>query len=57
MNRQKVWFLSDAYVPVTKRKHQGGDSVMICAGIVDQTIKEPINEGFKTEHCNLDFRN
>lgn len=54
----KWWLLSDADVPVSKIKQQGGGSVEICAVIVDQTIMEPfkVDEWFKlnsAKYCNF----
>ena len=48
----KGWILSNSKVPVAKRKQQRGGSVMILAGIVNQTINGPfkIDEG-ETELC------
>ena len=56
----KKWILSNRDVPVAKRKQQRGHSLMIMAGIVNQTITGPfkVNEKVKLNSANYcDFMN
>ena len=49
----KGWIFTNSDVPVTKRRQQGGESVMIWAGIVDQTIIASFKvEGVKRNVAN-----
>ena len=49
--RARGWILSDSDVPVTKRKRQRGNNVMIWAGIVDQTTTV-VNKGVNVNSAN-----